>query len=235
MTSVKLRAYGKGVNITLSTHTSLFGVRKPFGMWKAQARNATEGRRLAWISTASKQGGNPTLAVLAERVVPTLASHCIAFESGSEIPAKFSEADLAIVAAHGGVVREGRFFQTVANDADLKVASGDLSSALAAVELVILFVCSGGRFDPYPFANSTVGLVRDLLNRGCRTVIASPWPLDARVPSHWLPEFLRYWEGGRLVNDSNFEANQAVEKAMGDSPARCLAMTVFGDPLLTGR
>ena len=32
--------------------------------------------------------------------------------------------------------------------------------------------------------------------------------------------------------DANFEANKAVEKALGDSPAYCLAMTVFGDPLL---
>jgi hypothetical protein len=31
--------------------------------------------------------------------------------------------------------------------------------------------------------------------------------------------------------DANFDANKAVTKAMGDSPAYCLAMTVFGDPL----
>ena len=84
---------------------------------------------------------------------------------------------------------------------------------------------------PGPVANTTVGLAKELLNHGCSTVIASPWPLDSRVPSHWLPQFLDSWTAGHLVIDANFEANKAVERAMGDSPARCLAMTVFGDPL----
>jgi CHAT domain-containing protein len=139
------------------------------------------------------------------------------------------------VAAHGGIAPGGRFFQVVANDADLRLTSAALSKALDGVELVILFVCSGGRFDRHPFANTTVGIARDLLNRGCTTVIASPWPLDARVPSHWLPKFLELWETGHSVIDANFEANRAVEKAMGNAPARCLAMTVVGDPLLAKR
>lgn len=204
--------------------------------WLKSVRGTTRktaSKRFAWIPTAAKHGRNSTLAMLAERVSPTLVLHSIALDPSSQIPASLSGSDLAIIAAHGGVVRDGRFFQSIGDDDDLKVPSGDLSSALSAVELVVLFVCSGGRLDAYPFANATVGLVRDLLNRGCRTVIASPWPLDARVPSHWLPEFLKCWEAGRFVIDSNFEANKAVRKAMGDAPARCLAMTVFGDPLLT--
>lgn len=196
-------------------------------------RQKASRQRMAWISTAAKQGEDSTLNMLAERLGPTLASHSIKLESGPDIPAHLSGSGLGIVAAHGGVVPEGRYFQTVANDADLKVTSADLSNALAGVQLVILFVCSGGRFDRHPFANTTVGLARDLLNHGCTTVIASPWPLDARVPSHWLPQFLALWDSGSYAIDANFEANRAVEKAMGNSPARCLAMTVFGDPLLT--
>jgi hypothetical protein len=195
-------------------------------------RHKTGCRRVAWISTAAKQGEDSTLRMLAERLGPTLKSQSIKLDSGPKIPAHLSGSELVIVAAHGGIVPEGRFFQTIANDADLKLTSADLSNALTDVQLVILFVCSGGRFDRHPFANTTVGLARDLLNRGCTTVIASPWPLDTRVPSHWLPQFLALWESGSYAIDANFEANRAVAKAMGDSPARCLAMTVFGDPLL---
>lgn len=196
-------------------------------------RQQASRQRVAWISTAAKQGEDSTLNMLAERLGPTLASQSIKLESGPDIPAHLSGSELVIVAAHGGIVPEGRYFQTVANDADLKVTSADLSNALAGVQLVILFVCSGGRFDRHPFANTTVGLAKDLLNDGCTTVIASPWPLDARVPSHWLPPFLALWDPGSYAIDANFEANRAVEKAMGNSPARCLAMSVFGDPLLT--
>ena len=107
-----------------------------------------------------------------------------------------------------------------------------IASSLRSAELAILFVCSGGRFDRPPFANTTVGLARDLLDRGCRTVIASPWSLDSRVPPYWLPRFLDLWEAGASAIEANFQANKAVEHAMGDAPARCLAMSALGDPLL---
>jgi hypothetical protein len=195
-------------------------------------RRKTSGQRIAWIPTAVREESGSALRMIAERLEPTFSCHSIQLMSSSEIPSKLAGSNLVIVAAHGRIVPEGRFFQVVADEANLRLTSDDLSKALSSVELVILFVCSGGRYDLHPFSNTTVGLARDLLSRGCKTVIASPWPLDARVPSHWLPQFLALWDGGSLVVDANFEANKAVEKAMGNSPVRCLAMTVFGDPLL---
>jgi hypothetical protein len=59
--------------------------------------------------------------------------------------------------------------------------------------------------------------------------------LDSLVPRHWLPRFLELWEAGASAMDANFQANKTVERAMGDAPARCLAMSVFGDPLLKKR
>jgi tetratricopeptide (TPR) repeat protein len=206
--------------------------------WLRSARSlhrSTSGQRLAWVSTVAGAGKDSTLKMLAERLEPTLKAHGITMESGSQIPARLNGAELVIVAAHGGIVPEGRFFQVVANDANLRMTSAALSRALGGVELVILFVCSGGRFDRHPFANTTVGLAKDILNRGCATVIASPWPLHTSVPAYWLPEFLALWETGSSAIDANFKANKAVEKALGNFPARCLAMTVFGDPLLTKR
>ena len=96
---------------------------------------------------------------------------------------------------------------------------------------MVLFICSGGRLDSHPVAETTVGLVRQLFDQGCATVIASPWPLDSRVPSHWLPTFLKRWDAGDSAIEAAFAANQNVTKEMGDSPAKSLAMNVFGDAL----
>jgi hypothetical protein len=93
-------------------------------------------------------------------------------------------------------------------------------------------VCSGGRADKHPGANTTLGLAKDILDRGCAAVIASPWPLDARVPSHWLPVFLEYWFKGNTLIEANFCANKAVDRNFSQDPARGLAMTIFGNPLL---
>jgi hypothetical protein len=45
--------------------------------------------------------------------------------------------------------------------------------------------------------------------------------------------FLDRWKGGSLLMDANFQANLAVSNALSANPAKCLAMTVFGDPLRT--
>jgi hypothetical protein len=144
-----------------------------------------------------------------------------------------SGAKLAIITAHGGIVPEGRFFQVVGDDADMRLTSAAISSAVRNAGIVVLFVCSAGRLDKHPMADTTTGLAKELLDRGCSVVLASPWPLNASVPAYWLPAFLDSWSRESPVIDANFEANKAVERALGNSPANCLAMTVFGDPLAT--
>ena len=138
-----------------------------------------------------------------------------------------------IVAAHGSITPEGKFFQSVRDEGDLNVTARELAGALRNVGVVILFVCSGGRADKNPTANTTVGLVKQLLDRGCSCVVASPWPLDARVTYHWLPEFLHALKRGSPVIDANFQANLAVAQTFGTDLAKTLAMNVFGDPLRT--
>lgn len=93
-----------------------------------------------------------------------------------------------------------------------------------------MFVCSGGRSDKHPAANMTIGLTRQLLDRGCSTVVASPWPLASSITPRWFPAFLERWDAGDQVIDAVFKANQDVGKATGYDPARFLALHVFGDP-----
>jgi CHAT domain-containing protein len=97
--------------------------------------------------------------------------------------------------------------------------------------VVVLFVCSAGRADQSPEGESTYGLARELLGQGCSAVVASPWPLDSRVPYHWFPTFMEAWSSGKSVAAATFLANQHVANYFSSNLANCLAMTVFGDGL----
>src|SRR3546814_5449877 len=118
----------------------------------------------------------------------------------------------------------------VSEEGVLRVTAGELANALRNIGIVILFVCSGGRTDKHPGANTTIGLAKQILDRGCTAVVASPWPLDARVPSHWLPAFLEHSKAGKRLIDACFEANRVFDSRCAQDPARGLAMTPFGNP-----
>jgi hypothetical protein len=146
------------------------------------------------------------------------------------LPGAFAGATLAVVTAHGGVHPEGRYFQVVSDEGVLRVTAADLANALGNIGVVVLFVCSrGGRTS----IGITLGLPKQIIDRGCFAVVASPWLLDARVPSHWLPTFLERWTQIITLIDANFQANQVVDRRFAQDPARGLAMTVFGNPLLS--
>lgn len=198
----------------------------------ARARPESTGAPCAWIPISTAAEADQTLAILKDRLTPALEEHGVAIDTGLAIPDGLSGSQLAIITAHGSIIPEGRFFQVVADDADMRLTSATISGAVQNAGLVVLFVCSAGRFDKHPMADTTTGLAKQLLDRGCSAVIASPWPLHASVPAYWLPVFLDAWSSGQPVIDANFTANKAVEIRLGDSPAYCLAMTLFGDPLL---
>ena len=217
--------------IGLSTRTAV----APSVAWLHAAVSAQSQRRgpaVAWISTAVNSESQGTLAMLAERLGETLGRNGIPLHTGIAVPDQLEGAELAIVAAHGGLASQDRYFQTVADEDALRMSSVALSTALRNTGVTVLFVCSGGRVDKHPLANTVIWLPKELLDRGNAAVIASPWPLDARVPSHWLPAFLDAWNAGRPLIDANYEGNRAVEKAMGDSQEYCMAMTLYGNPML---
>lgn len=196
-----------------------------------QSRNFHVSKKIAWISTEFAEDRNPALITLAERLQETFETYGITLHTSATIPEDLAESELAIIAAHGGILPEGRFIQRISDDAAMAIYPAALANAVRGTAVVVLFICSGGRLDSHPVAEMTVGLVRQLLDQGCATVIASPWPLDTRVPSHWLPVFLQRWTAGDSAIEATFIANQNVMKHMGDSPLDSLAMNVFGDPL----
>jgi hypothetical protein len=192
---------------------------------------ASDGRRVAWIPTAEPEGPLQALAVLAERLQPTLVEHGVEQLHEERPPARLAGCELVIVGAHGGTSMENRFFLGVQDDTQVGLGASRLAQALAGAGIVVLFVCSGGRLDPHPDASAVVGLVATLLDEGCRAVIAPPWPLEGVVPPYWLPTFLHAWESGAAVIDACFAANGAVRERLGANPGQYLAMTVYGDPL----
>ena len=191
-----------------------------------------DGRICAWIPTDPDNTAMTTLSIMAHRLAPTFEKHGIAVDHAGALPASLAGASVALIAAHGGVHPEGRYFQVVADEDGFRATAVDLAHALRKVGLVILFVCSGGRSDKHPAADTTIGLARQVLDRGSCAVIGSPWPLNSAVPVHWLPEFLSHWTNGETLVEANFKANRAVDAALSLNPADSLAMTVFGNPLL---
>ena len=162
--------------------------------WLQAARSKRligDGRLCAWISTALGGIGSKTLPMITQRLESTFGEYGFEVDNSPTLPAAFAGATLAVIAAHSQVHPEGRYFQLVSDEGVLKVTAADLASALRNVGTVILFVCSGGRADKHPRPHDA-WLAKEILDRGCGAVIGSPWPLDARAPSHWLPAFLQH-------------------------------------------
>lgn len=198
----------------------------------ARAR-VTTGKRHAWISCSPESEAYGTLDMLFSRLAPLFDQYGFITDTSGRIPSDMKGASMAIATAHGQLTSEQQYIHRIADEQKLTDSPLALARALAGVELVILFVCSGGRIDQHPMANTTVSLPKMLLDRGCRAVIASPWPLAAVVPGNWLERFLEAWEAGDTVLDANFKANQYVQQRLGPEPGLGLAMVVYGDVLLT--
>lgn len=198
-----------------------------------QHRASTSGKRHAWISCSPEAEGYRALDMVFTRLEPHFQHHGFAIDTSGRIPVDVRDASMAVVAAHGQLTTDKRYIHSIADEEDLNESALSLARALARVELVILFVCSGGRVDPHPMVNTTVSLPKMLLDRGCRTIIASPWPLDVSVPANWLELFLRRWDAGDTALEANFKANEYVKQRLGPEPGLSLAMTVYGDPLQT--
>lgn len=186
----------------------------------------------AWIPASPTDLGT-TLGNVAARLAPVLADFGIPLNGMPEIPETLDHTELVIIAAHGNLASDGRFFKVVSDEDALRLSGPTLSRALRDAGVVVLFVCSGGRQDLHPGAQTSTGLPKELLDRGCRAVIASPWPLDAAVPAYWLPIFLEQWESGATLMEATFAANRAVARDYTIDASACLAMTLYGDPWIT--
>jgi len=197
----------------------------------SQATEVNSGSR-AWIPTDTGPEKDMALDMLAERLKDDLKAHNVTLRRDAEVPDDMARSELSIVAAHGGLLPGERYFQKVSDNVNLAIYPETLAAALQDSGVVLLFICSGGRVDSHPQAETTIGLVKQLFNYGCASVVASPWPLNVSVPPKWLPVFLKKWDHGDTVAEAAFEANRVVANSLGGNPGDYLAMNVFGDGLL---
>lgn len=189
--------------------------------------------RLAWISCSQQAEAYGALDMIYAGLQPVFGRHGFQTDTSGRVPADVRGSKIAVVTAHGQLTADKRYIHSITDDDGLMESAVSLARALADVELAILFVCSGGRVDPHPLANTSVSLPKMLLDRGCRTVIASPWPLATVVPGNWLERFLEAWDEGDTALEATFKANQFTRARLGPEPGLCLALTVYGDVLLT--
>lgn len=203
-----------------------------FSMVRSQARSGKTAYK-AWISAQDGPEVEGPLDLALDRLKGTFDEFGFTVDTSRNLPRGMTDAGLAVVTAHGGLTADGRYIHSIRDEDSLFESPSALASTLAGVEVVILFVCSGGRIDKHPLDNTAVGLPKLLLDRGCRVVIASPWPLDVKVTYRWLEPFLREWEDGATILHATKRANEAVGQALGEEPQYSLAMTVYGDLLLT--
>lgn len=189
-------------------------------------------RRIAWLSEARKEGTPSAIEMVLNVTGETLTLAGFELSTSTSVPEGLTEAQIAVVAAHGSVAGDGKYFHRISDEGELVLTPRALASAVGGAELVILFVCSAGRTDPHPFLNTTIGMPNLLLAAGSRTVIASPWPLSSTVPGTWLEGFMEAWDAGETAIDANFTANARVQERYGYEPQHSLAMAVYGDPYL---
>lgn len=199
---------------------------------RARARTG-KGAYRAWISADSGPDAAGTLDIALARLSGTFEEFEFSVDTNRRLPGDMSDAGLVVVTAHGGLAQEGRYLHSIRDEENLVEPPSALAASLAGVELVILFVCSGGRIDKHPWGNRTVGLPRQLLDKGTRAVIASPWPLDVKVTYTWLDPFMNAWNAGATVLQATKVANEVVATRLGDNPQYSLAMSVYGDVLMT--
>jgi CHAT domain-containing protein len=133
------------------------------------------------------------------------------------------------VVAHGGLGLDARHFARVSDDLGERHQAGDLIAACAGADLVVLLVCSGGRESHELFVERVRGLPSELLRRGVRTVVASPWPLDVLVGTRWSQAFAARLRAGDSAAQAAFTASRSLSDR---HPRDRLAMHVYGDPWL---
>ncbi|HEK0727963.1 TPA: CHAT domain-containing protein [Proteus mirabilis] len=203
--------------------------------WLASTRqnySSVHSTRKSWISHQDNPDGGGAMGVALRRLEGTFDEFNFTLDTMQRIP-DLSSAEIAVVVAHGGLTRVKRYIHRISDEEMLVEAPTALANALADSDVVILFVCSGGRIDKNPWSNTTVGLPKLLLSRGVKAVIASPWPLDVKVTYNWLEPFLTAWDSGASLFDSTKAANEATARNLGKHPQYSLAMTIYGDGFLT--
>ncbi|MEJ5077959.1 hypothetical protein [Erwinia sp. MYb535] len=205
----------------------------PSLIWLEQTSRSpvkTNGKLVSWISTAGSEG--QTLKAMADEFSQeggVFAKWEVKHNGDSALPVEFENSELVVIGAHGGVTDSEHVFRSISDEGTLRVSFSTFSSRLRQCGVVIVFVCSSGRFDNHPEAATTIGLAKELIDNGCTAVVSSPWPLDPMMTMKWLPLFMESWMSGATVSEAVFVANKELTNYYSYDYSKCIALSVFGD------
>ena len=184
-----------------------------------------------WIPTEGEDPMNPTLNLLDTLIRDVVDSRDIEISNDGIFPASLCSKEMVILGAHGGLKSDNGMFDSISSDSgDTRLYPDQIGPRLEGTKLVILFVCSGGRVDPHPFASSSLGIPQTILNYGCACVIAPAWPLTSLLANKWLSAFLKHWDAGLDAAECNFRSNRDVEIKTGGDILNSLNMHIYGCP-----
>ncbi|MCC6558687.1 MAG: CHAT domain-containing protein [Polyangiaceae bacterium] len=190
---------------------------------------ALTGRRTAWFLPPSET--QLSLIVLRDNLGEDLVRQGFDVVTDVDLPPAHRGGDLAIVGAHGSIWFDKRIFRAVSDDEKLILYSTtEFAARLSGTAVVVLLVCSGGRLDRDVLSFGATGLPYELLRRGCRAVVGSPWPLDVGMANRWAQHFVERWDTGATVVDAVHHANEALRR-LRPYETHFLAMHIIGNPL----
>lgn len=185
-------------------------------------------KRTAWISTSNSF--TDVLTRTLGRLEGVFSKYGFDI-STQDIDAEFcSNSEITVLTAHGGLIEKNEYFHKVSDEQGFKACPRTIASKVRNCEVVILFVCSGGRLDKNPYSDTSFGLSKMLLDSGCKTVIASSWPLNSQIVDIWLNSFMGEWVSGKCSTDACLAANLSVASRFSYFAGEALAMFVYGDP-----
>jgi len=170
-----------------------------------------------------------TILYVRDRLTPIFDAFDVEIVRSPE-PDKLSEASVAFVISHGNTGLSDSFVGIT--DAKQFFSPKDLARRIRGCGSAVLFVCSGATGDVERSSPEIRGLTRELLNVGAKTVISSPWSLNADIPEIWLSPFLESITSNLSFGEANFTASKHVRKIF-DNPCAWASLQVYGDPTFT--
>lgn len=96
-------------------------------------------------------------------------------------------------------------------------------------KVAILFICFSGTISRSLYDNAMHTLVKQLILKGYRSVVAPMWRLYTDVIAPWLSTFLVEMENGEYIIDAVYKANMALKNEF-VAPSAWACLHLFGNP-----
>ncbi|HCY75051.1 MAG TPA: hypothetical protein DHV28_03960 [Ignavibacteriales bacterium] len=176
-----------------------------------------------WLPT---EDGDFAINYLASKLENTITNYDIELITSS-LPIKPIKSNVTILVAHGDKKISGfPSFYTFPEK-----AITNFERIVEETDILILFVCYSGSSERATLKSNLNSLVRKLLAKGIKTIIAPFWSLHISVPPIWLPVFLDSLLNGKSVSDA-FQVANMVVFSINKNPGAWCCLHCYGNPFI---